>query len=286
MIHEHKFLKLRDGVEIRVQTQENAKQNWLIIVHGIGEHLGRHQHLQELLGPYYNLCFFDLRGHGKSFGERAYVENFSDYRKDLAELITHLKNEYQLKSYALFGHSMGGLIVADFLQHSEEWHSSLSHPKKSFLSSPPVGFGGKLGKLVGLVPHEIVQKVKGLPLSIEIGGLVDLNNFSHNPEIKEQFLQDQDVCLKLHTKLLLELINASKRVFSRPLRSHGPVYSIIGQADHIADPTALKSYVSNIDKSLQLKIIEEAMHELHNEVQRYRTPYEEYLLETMGQGDY
>jgi len=82
------------------------------IVHGYAEYCGRHHMFAtELARAGYIVFAFDLQGHGKSQGDRAYVENFQDYTADLIQLVQETSAELpaDLPKF-LFGHSMGGLI--------------------------------------------------------------------------------------------------------------------------------------------------------------------------------
>ena len=65
---------MKDGVELHAKIQETGSPIWLIHTHGIGEHLDRHQYLTDLFGKDFNIFQYDLRGHGRSLGPSAYVE--------------------------------------------------------------------------------------------------------------------------------------------------------------------------------------------------------------------
>ena len=117
MLGEQNFIKMRDQIELHSHIYENGKDKWLIITHGIGEHLGRHLYQKELLGSDFNILLYDLRGHGLSMGRDAYVNRFQDFICDLEQVIYYLKNRYRMEKFSLFGHSMGALIVSSFLQN-------------------------------------------------------------------------------------------------------------------------------------------------------------------------
>jgi alpha-beta hydrolase superfamily lysophospholipase len=53
----------------------------------------------------------DHRGHGKSDGERVYVERFSDYVDDLKTFFDMVRKENPGKQIFLIGHSMGSAIT-------------------------------------------------------------------------------------------------------------------------------------------------------------------------------
>jgi acylglycerol lipase len=55
---------------------------------------------------------FDLRGHGRSDGERAFVRRFTDYGSDLDAERRVVETRFPSVPLGLFGHSMGGAIAA------------------------------------------------------------------------------------------------------------------------------------------------------------------------------
>jgi alpha-beta hydrolase superfamily lysophospholipase len=87
----------------------------LVIVHGFGEHCGRYRHLVDYLVPRgFAIYGFDLRGHGRSEGQRGAINSWDEFREDVARFL-HLVREAQPDSpLFLMGHSMGGLIVSNY----------------------------------------------------------------------------------------------------------------------------------------------------------------------------
>jgi len=279
MIRDYKFLKTIDGKELHLEISEKGKPNWLIVTHGIGEHLERHSYMGELLGDSFNILKYDIRGHGRSQGsKRGYVEDFSLFYRDLEEVINYLKTSYKMEKYCLFGHSMGALITAGFMQNLA---SKEMYPEAVFLNAPPAGFTGLLGEAMNLSPLSFVGKLTSLPLSLKLGGLVDLTFLSHDPRVKENYINDEFNILKLHSKLLFEMIKASKEVFSRPLRITCPVFCSYGTEDKVVNIKQLENYLQMIDKSLKIKIIKGSYHEIHNEIEKYRGPYFKFLKESL-----
>ncbi len=277
MIAESKFIKLKDGTEIHCQIKEVDSPVWLIATHGLGEHLGRHQHLFNLFGREFNMFLYDLRGHGKSSGRRAYVDKFQEYYDDLSQLIGMLKEEYRLKNYVLFGHSLGGLITSGYVQGLS---NSDLYPKSVFLSSPAVGSAGALGVISSYAPLALFENLQKLP-SIAIEGLLDLKNLSHNKNVYRDYVEDSFNCLKVHTNLVLEIAKEMRRVFNLPLRLRCPGYCAYGTGDKIVDPDAIKNYFSTIERSVLVNAYPGAYHEIHHENENYRRDYFEFLRNSL-----
>src|ERR671932_2508265 len=103
----------------------------IVLVHGYGEHVGRYEHVAEVLvarrsavvGP-------DHVGHGRSDGERALVEDFEAIVDDLRAVVEDARGDLPV---VMVGHSMGGLIAARYAQRHREDLAGL------VLSGPAVG---------------------------------------------------------------------------------------------------------------------------------------------------
>jgi len=280
MFMEHKFLKMKDGVELSVKIKENGSPVWIIVTHGVGEHLERHKYMVDLFGHDFNIFQYDLRGHGRSTGRRAYVEDFSLFMEDLREIIRFLTQKYRMQRYALFGHSMGALITCSFIQNFVE---DDFYPERLVVNAPPCAAPGLLGDFFNLLPSTVHQSLCKLPMTVPLGGLVDLNFLSHDPRVKDEYIKDNLNSLKLESKLLLEIVKTSQSTFSRPLRSKCLNFVSIGELDKVVNYPALIKYFNEIDKSFKLTVINGAYHEIHNEIEKYRKPYFDYLKSTFNE---
>ena len=275
---EEHFITTFDGIELKAHIQEVGAPTWLVGVHGVGEHWERHGHLGELFLHDFNLLQYDLRGHGESGGRPIYVEDFWDYMKDLACVLSHLKKRYGMKNFVLFGHSMGALIVSGFLQRMA--HKSL-YPKAVFLNAPPVGFPGAMGKVVDFLPLFFRSGLAGLPLSVRLKGLVNLDFLSHDTRIKDAYKRDPKNHLSLHSKLVFEMLKASCEVFAKPLKPQCPAFASVGTQDKVVEVGAFLNYFAEVEKNFVVKKIEGAYHEIHNEVERFRAPYFDFLKKSL-----
>jgi alpha-beta hydrolase superfamily lysophospholipase len=266
-----------DGTLLKCLIRETGSQRWLIVTHGLGEHLGRHEYMLKLFSQNFNIAIYDLRGHGRSGGKRGYVQKFDYFSKDLHAIIEHLRNEFSMRNYVLFGHSMGGLITANYIQNMVD---KTFYPDKVYLSSPAVAGGGGLGSFLAETPEFVFTLLSSLP-SLPLSGMLDLKKLSHDSRVYESYIQDEFNTLKIHSKLYWELLKTSKDVFSRPLRVNCPLYCSIGTQDVLVHPRYVIEYFTKIEKNAQLKIVEEGYHELHNEIEKYRAPYFDFLRESL-----
>ncbi len=88
----------------------------LILVHGLAEHGGRYMNVVNHFVPLgYAVYALDHLGHGKSQGQRVYVEKFQDHVATLKTFVNSVKAWQPDKPLSMIGHSMGGLIAAVYL---------------------------------------------------------------------------------------------------------------------------------------------------------------------------
>lgn len=274
-----KQFTLRDGINLFVEISSTDKPKWIVHTHGVGEYAGRHDYLVEEFGSDFNIVKYDLRGHGRSGGKRAWVSDFFDFIRDLDELINHLKDEYGMKDYIVMGHSMGAQVTCGWIQN---FAKDDFYPSKIIVTSPPANVGGPLENLAEKLPYGVVQVLAGFDASLPLSGLVDLRGLSHDPQVAVDYKNNKNNCTKLHTKLALNILKGVKEIFSRPINPKCPAYITVGTKDEVVSYKTNVSYFRDIEKNFTFKDFEGAMHEIHNETPEYRVPFMKYLKEIVA----
>ncbi len=277
MNNEYRDIISFDGSLLKCLIRETGSSQWLIVSHGLGEHSRRHEYLLKLFSQNFNIAIYDLRGHGKSGGKRAYVDDFNEFLMDLHSVIGYLKKEFSMTRYTLFGHSMGGLITAAYLQNMAPKEF---YPEKVFLSSPAVAAPGLMGPLFSNAPKFLYDALIKMP-TLPMEGMLDLKKLSHDSRVYEAYVKDDLNQLKIHTKLFFEILKTARDVFSRPLRAECPLYVSVGTGDALVHSKILIDYFQNTEKRALLKVIEGGYHELHNEIEKYRKPYLNFLRHSL-----
>jgi alpha-beta hydrolase superfamily lysophospholipase len=92
----------------------------VVLLHGYGDHGGRYGHvLKSFASRGISCCSLDFRGHGHSFGRRAYVRRWEEFLDDLSAFLTWERSGFakqygsgSLAPLFVLGHSHGGLIAA------------------------------------------------------------------------------------------------------------------------------------------------------------------------------
>lgn len=277
MNNEYRDIISFDGTQLKCLIRETGSSKWLIVTHGLGEHLERHEYFLKLFSQNFNIAIYDLRGHGKSGGRRAYVEDFTHFFKDLQVVIDYLRKEFSMSHYTLFGHSMGGLITAGYVQN---YVQKDFYPDKVYLSSPAVAGAGMLGQAFNLAPMLLFDGLTRCP-TIPLQGMLDLKKLSHDSRVYESYIKDELNQLKINSKLFFELLKMARDVFSRPLRVECPLIVSVGTADALVNAKLVIQYFTHVEKNAQLKTFDGGYHELHNEIEKYRKPYLNFLRQSL-----
>src|SRR5262245_35219500 len=94
----------------------------MILVHGFNAHSSYMEWpAEQLAADGFAVYALDLRGRGKSEGERFYVEEFSDYLGDVDKLVGIAQSRNPGLPVYVLGHSAGGVIAASYVfEHQDE----------------------------------------------------------------------------------------------------------------------------------------------------------------------
>jgi alpha-beta hydrolase superfamily lysophospholipase len=85
------------------------------IVHGLGSHSGWFAGLAEFLCAHgYGVYALDLRGHGRSPGQRGHILSWDDFRQDMHQFWHFMTTNHPTKPCFVLGHSLGAVIVLDY----------------------------------------------------------------------------------------------------------------------------------------------------------------------------
>ena len=151
------------GIRILVRSWHpgRAATGVVIIVPGFNAHGGRYewvadQFIAEGLAAY----AVDLRGRGKSDGERFYVGNFADYVADVSAAIALAQSRDPGLPIFLLGHSAGGVVACFFaLEHGGELAGLICESFSFELPAPALALAALKG-LSHILPHSHVVRLK------------------------------------------------------------------------------------------------------------------------------
>ncbi len=230
------------------------------IVHGFGEHIGRHERLAtDLARRGYAVHGYDQRGHGFSPGERANVKRLEVLMDDLAAFVRETRATNSGAPLVLFGHSLGGQLALRTVQEG------LVEPDLLILSSP-------LLRMTGTPPRPIVKALRALarPFPRLPTRAIDPRTISHDPEEADAYRLDPAVYhgpAKL--RIVTEMARHGELALAAASRVRMPTLLLHGKDDRVveAGPTG------QLERALphaSLRLYEGAAHELFHDAQKER----------------
>jgi alpha-beta hydrolase superfamily lysophospholipase len=236
----------------------------IFLVHGYAEHISRYKSLAKKLNKAgFSVVGHDHAGHGKSGGERAYIDRFDQYVWDLKRVIDEYRKEEV--PYFIFGHSMGGLVVTSYctLYRPTDVNGVITSGAALQINDSPI--------LQALAPFlsEIFAHTKTKPIGSQ--------DISRDPEVVADYDNDPKVYREgIKMRLAAEIISRVKKTNSIAKLFTQPVLFMHGSADQLTDPNGTQRFYENCSsEDKELKIWDGLFHELINE------PEKDQVIETM-----
>jgi alpha-beta hydrolase superfamily lysophospholipase len=253
------YLKAADGTRLFYQSWLPKKSNnkVLAIVHGLGEHSGRYQHLADYFATEgFTLYALDLRGHGHSGGQRGHIQNFAEYRTDLEQFFQKIQAENTGKKCFLFGHSLGGLITLDFALHHPAGIAGV------IVSSPGLQFKMEIPK----IKQTLARQLSRIWPSLALSNGINPTQLSHDPAVVSGYIQDPLNHDRASARFFTEFVATMARTLRHAAEFQPPLLILPAGADEIVAPAGSQLFydrVQNNDK--QLIIYDGFYHEIVNE---------------------
>ena len=250
-----------DGLRLYFQgwQSEHELKGVISLVHGLGEHSGRYSTWAGLLNQAgYTVLSYDLRGHGKSGGQRGHISSFDDYMKDTALLLDEAKKRYPEAAQFLYGHSLGGIIVTNYVLR-----------KKPQLNGVIVSGLANKTSLQEQKGKIILAKVLGsiVPKMSMSTGLVPAT-ISKDPQVVEKYIHDPMVHNKASVGFAKASMDAINYDDQHAQEWELPVLFMHGELDKLGYADGSREFSGKIKGDCTLKIWPGMYHEVHNEPEK------------------
>ena len=229
---------------VRAWRPAAAPRAIVAICHGFNAHSGMYAWAGDQLARNGMAAYaLDLRGRGKSDGERFYVERFEDYVDDLGRLIEYAKSREPGLPVILLGHSAGGVTACLYALEHQDKLAGLVCEDFAFETPAPDFALAVLKGVSHLAPHAGALALKN-------------EDFSRDPKVVEAMNNDP---LIAHETQPFATMAAIVRADDRLKTSFGqitlPVLIIHGSADKAAKPSGSQHFYERAgsrDKTLKL----------------------------------
>jgi alpha-beta hydrolase superfamily lysophospholipase len=236
--HQEGWFKGAGGLSLFRQSWRPAgpTRAVLINVHGLGDHSGLYATLVEHFTTRGIAVYApDVRGNGRSPGQRGYVERWEEYLEDLERFIAVVRQEEPDRPMFLLGNSLGGLIVLDYALHSPEGIRGV------IAASPPLGRLGVPAPLLAL--GRVFSRIWPR-FSVRTG--MDLSGLARDPVVLQTVLADPLFHRVGTARLSTEVAAAIARVQAAAPRFPLPLLVLHGSADRMVPPEGSRAFVARV----------------------------------------
>ncbi len=234
-----------------------------VVVHGYGEHLGRYEHVAAaLVEAGLVVVAADMRGHGRSDGERGHVLRYDEYLIDVGAAFDVAHRLHPQGRRALIGHSNGGLIATRYALSE-----SGRRPDVLAVSGPLLGLSMPVPAWKATVGRGVSRVVPALAMPSGI----DAALVSHDQAIVDAYKVDPLVHHVATARYFTELNAAIEDTFARSRELKLPTLVMVGGDDKIVDPAGGRRLSQGLGSD-DVRFIEYPgmYHEIFNEVERAR----------------
>jgi alpha-beta hydrolase superfamily lysophospholipase len=230
----------------------------LVIVHGFNSHSGHYLWVGEQFAKNdLAVHALDLRGRGKSDGDRYHVEKIEDYIDDVDTLVEMAKAHNPGVPVFLLGHSAGGVISCVYtLDHQSKLAGLICESFAHELPAPDIALAVLKG-LSHIVPNAHVLKL-------------DNNGFSRDPKVVEALNNDPFVADEVQpTGTIAAMLRGDERLKREFSQITLPVLIMHGTLDKVTKPSGSQQFydmAGSTDKTL--KLYAGHFHDLLNDIDK------------------
>jgi alpha-beta hydrolase superfamily lysophospholipase len=249
-----------DGDNVVIQdwplSQGTTLRGVVIIVHGLGEHAGRYDHVAQKLNDWgFAVRGYDQCGHGESGGARGSLPTDTRLLDDLADIIDSTRARMEKSTpLILLGHSMGGLVAGRFV-------SLGIRPVEALVMSSPAlnpGLSAFQKLLVAVLPKLVPD--------LRVGNGVKPQYISHDPAVVAAYKADPLVHDRISARLARFIAEAGPATVAMAPQWKMPTLLLYAGDDRLLNAQGSQDFAQAAPKAVVTTQCFDAMyHEIFNE---------------------
>jgi alpha-beta hydrolase superfamily lysophospholipase len=248
----------KDGLTIFFRAWRPAGQARAVVVicHGVNSHSGQYLWAGEQFADSgFAVYIIDLRGRGKSEGERYYIDDVSEYVADVACLVSMAKAREPGLPVFLLGHSAGGVVSCIYTLENQAELTGLICESFAFKVYAPDFALGIIKGVSYVAPRVPILKLKN-------------EDFTRDPEALEALKNDPLTAGEVQpAKTVAALVRADERLEKEFPLITLPVFILHGTADKATVPSGSQFFYDTAgSQDKTLKLYEGHFHDLLNDI--------------------
>lgn len=251
----------RDGDPIAIQDwpleQGETLRGVVLLVHGLGEHVGRYDHVARQLNDWgFAVRGYDQYGHGESGGLRGGLPTDNRLLDDLADVVDSTRARMQANTpLILLGHSMGGLVAGRFV-------SLAIRPVDALVMSSPA-----LDPGLNAVQKILLAVLPRIAPNLRVGNGLDASLISHDPATVAAYRADKLVHDRVSGRLARFIAEGGPATVALASTWKVPTLLLYAGADKLVNPAGSHAFAAAAPKSVvSSHCFESLFHEIFNEL--------------------
>jgi alpha-beta hydrolase superfamily lysophospholipase len=257
-----------DGLRLHLRQwapASGAPCGTVVIVHGLGEHIGRYEHVAGALNAAgWHVAGHDQRGHGASGGARGAIQAGDDLLRDLARVIDLLRAQ-RGGPLVLLGHSLGGLIAGRFVAEGlaaqpAPWYRPVD---ALVMSSPALDPG------MNAVQKAMLAVAGPLLPGLAVGNGLKPAWISRDAAVVQAYRDDPLVHDRIVPRLARFIVDGGELVRGRAAAWKVPTLLLYAGSDRCVAPRGSDAFAQAAPRAVvQSKAYPALFHEIFNEPER------------------
>ena len=250
---------------------EAATKAVVCLLHGLGEHSGRYDHVAEVFNRSgYAMMAFDLRGHGRSEGRRGHAPGYAMLMSDVEKLLNEAAARYPDLPCFLYGHSLGGNLAIHYVLKQRPALAGViaSAPLLRLAYNPSQWKSG------------ILRGMRALRINLSIPSGLDDTALSQDLNVVRTYRNDPLTHDLISARLAMDMLRYGQWNLNHAAEFPLPLLLMHGETDRITSVAATVELSVKAERVCTLKIWEGFEHELHNEPDNQQVF--DYMLAWMG----
>jgi alpha-beta hydrolase superfamily lysophospholipase len=229
----------------------------VIVVHGLGEHAGRYDHVARQLNEWgFAVRGYDQCGHGESSGPRGSLPSDTRLLDDLADIVDSTRLRMSKKTpLILLGHSMGGLVAGRFV-------SLAIRPVQALIMSSPA-----LDPGLSRFQKFLVSVLPKIAPDLRVGNGVKPQFISHDPAVVAAYRADPLVHDRISARLARFIAEASAQTVAMASQWKVPTLLMYAGDDRLLNPQGSRIFAAHAPKNVvNAACFDNLYHEIFNEL--------------------
>ncbi len=231
----------------------------VVIVHGLGEHVGRYDPVAERLNAWgFAVRGYDHHGHGDSSGKPGALPTDTHLLDDLADILDSTRRRMDPRSpLILLGHSLGGLVAARLVSLNMRKVEGL------VLSSPALDAG------LNLLQKLLVATLPRIAPNLRVGNGLDPRALSHIPDVVRAYCEDPMVHDRISARLARFIAEAGPATLACAPQWRVPTLLLYAGADQLVNPAGSRAFAAAAPAHVVTShCFESSYHEIFNDLDR------------------